>query len=572
MKKNNQLFWLLLGFTIFSLFFINKAYQIDDPFTLTISKAIGEHFIRVPQVFQGSSIFMDEVCDNPLFLGYYYAPIIKLFQDKEIWMHLFYLPFSLLAIISMYVLSIRFVGRGILAVLCFCVTPAFIVMSQNIMLDIPLLGLFLGALAAFIYGTDKDDKRLLFLSASLAGLASLTKYSGLLVILLMFSYALLKSKKRYLYFLLIPLFIFLLWCLHNLVFYQRIYFLVGLFMKGPGINPQAMALRIFGFLSFLSGTSICAIFLIPYLLVKKINRRLFFFSLPIGVCPFIVQGFSEGFNIYWEKGFPVAGYGNIEKSMLAVFFICSCFVILFIFKVGVLSCFKKPTDEDSLFLSFWFILLLVVTVAVQFIAARFVLLLFPPMFLLMVKELKQAKIVSPLSLSNKFIGLPILITVFISVLLAIGDYQQAGVYRDFTSSLKEKLPNHSEVDFCPDSFDTNLCYGYAFYLRKYHARGMDIKMDPLLAKAGKYAYIIPVGSFLSPVFYKNCSGYPGQKVIDLKLVGSFSYFGHVFLHNRKFHAGFYSHDWGLLPFYFSFKKVPLETFEVYQIAGNYLQK
>ena len=160
MKDNKKLFWLLLTFTIFSLFFINKAYHIDDPFTITISKAIGEHFIRVPQSYQGNPILMGEVCDNPLFLGYYYAPIIKLFQDKEVWLHLFYLPFCLLIIISMYILSRRFIGKGIFTTICLCITPAFIVMSQNIMLDIPLLAFFLGALAAFTYGTDKDDKRL----------------------------------------------------------------------------------------------------------------------------------------------------------------------------------------------------------------------------------------------------------------------------------------------------------------------------------------------------------------------------------------------------------------------------
>lgn len=565
MSDNKKLFWLLLIFTIFSLFFINKAYHIDDPFTITISKAIGEHFIRVPQVYQGNLIFMGEVCDNPLFLGYYFAPIIKLLGDKEVWLHLFYLPFSLLIIVSMYILSKRFIGKGIFTTLCLCVTPVFIVMSQNIMLDIPLLAFFLGALAAFIYGADNDDKRLLFLSAILAGLAILTKYSGLLVILVMFTYALSISKKRYVFFLLIPIFMFLLWCLHNFIFYHRIYFLVGLLMKGPAFNIEAIALRTFAVLSFLSGASICTIFLIPYLLRKKINRLFFILSLPIGLCPFLIKGFSDGFHLYAGKSLLVSGYSNIEKSMLALFFVSSFFIILVIFKAGVLSILKKSQDKDNLFLFLWFIFLLVFTIAVQFIAARFVLLLFPPMFLLIAKELGLNKAAFALGLRNKFISAGILITLSISVVLAIGDYRLAGAYRDFAGSLRKKLPLDKAVHFCPASFDTNLCYGYAYYLRKYYPQLINDKAGINLNKAGESIYIMPVGSFLSPVFYESCADYSSGLVYNKKLIGSFYYKSNVFLHNRKFHAGFYSHDWGLLPFYISFKEAPLETFEVYQI-------
>jgi 4-amino-4-deoxy-L-arabinose transferase-like glycosyltransferase len=568
MSDNKKLFWLLWIFTIFSLFFINKAYHIDDPFTITISKAIGEHFIRVPRIYQGNFIFMGEVYHNPLFLGYYYALIIKLFQDKEVWLHLFHLPFSLLVIISMYILSRRFIGKGIFTTLLLVITPVFIVMSQNIMLDIPLLAFFLGALAAFIYGVDKDNPRLLLLSAILAGLAILTKYSGLLVILVMFIYALIASKKRYTLFLLIPISMFLLWCLHNLMFYNTIFFLDSLLRKSLSFNFETIAIRTFAVLSFLSGTSICAIFLIPCLLGKRINRLLFFLSLPVGLAPFLVKGFSVGFNIYSGKRFYFAGYSNIEKGILALFFISSFFIILIIFKKGVSFFLKKTLNKDDLFLFLWFALLLIFTITIQFIAARFVLLLFPPMFLLIAKELGISKDTFFLGLRKKFVTLLILITIIVSVVLAIGDYQLAGTYRDFVATLKKKLPVNKDIYFCPASFDTNLCYGYAYYLRKYYPQAMNARMEASLNKNGDFIYIVPAGSFLSPVFYESCTDYFQGLVYKKKLIESFSYKSNVFLHNRKFHAGFYSHDWGLLPFYISFQKSPLETFEVYQIIAD----
>lgn len=549
MRDNKKILWVLLLFTIFNFFFINKAFHIDDPFTITIARAIREHFIRVPQNYQGNPVFTEQVCGNPILLGYYYAPIISLFGEKETWLHIFYLPFSIVAIISMYVLSRRFTNRSLFATLCFLATPVFVVMSQNIMLDIPLLALFLSALAAFIYGVDKDDKKLLFLSVILAGMASLIKYSGLLVILLMFTYALASSKKRYSLFLLIPIFIFSLWCIHNLIFYNRIYFLAALLLRAKGFSINAIFIRIFACLSFLSGTSIISILLIPCLLRKKINQLLLAISLPVGLCPFLVKD-------------PFIRYGNVEKGILAFLFISSFFIILIIFKACVLSIFKKSRDNDSLFLSLWFIFLLIFTIGIQFVAARFILLLLPPMFLLIAKELNLSKI-SP---SNKFIPASILITIIISTVLAIGDYRLAGVYRDFVSSLKEKLPLNKDIYFCPTSFDTDLCYGYAYYLQKYYPQAKNLKIAKDLNGIRDFIYIVPNGSFLAPPFYEICADYFQKLDCNKNLINSFCYKGNVFIHNRKFHTGFYSHDWGLLPFYISLRKVSLETFDVYSVS------
>jgi hypothetical protein len=95
---------------------------------------------------------------------------------------------------------------------------------------------------------------------------------------------------------------------------------------------------------------------------------------------------------------------------------------------------------------------------------------------------------------------------------------------------------------------------------------MQVKIETSLNKAGEFIYIQPAGSFLAPGFYESCADYPSGLAYKKKLIGSFYYKSNIFLHNRKFHAGFYSHDWGLLPFYISFDKGPLEVFQVYQIT------
>ncbi len=186
--RSRKFICLLLAFVIYNLFFINKAFHIDDPSTIYIARAINQNPLNVPRVL---------CLSNPILIGYYYAPIIRLFGEREIWLHIFYLPFSLLAIISMFFLGLRFIGKGLLPALSLIVSPAFLIMSHNIMLDIPVLAFSLSAIAAFIYGIDKNDNRLLFLSGVLAGMAGLIKYSGLMVIPIMFIYALLFSKKRF---------------------------------------------------------------------------------------------------------------------------------------------------------------------------------------------------------------------------------------------------------------------------------------------------------------------------------------------------------------------------------------
>jgi len=225
--------------------------------------------------------------------------------------------------------------------------------------------------------------------------------------------------------------------------------------------------------------------------------------------------------------------------------------------------FKRSSDKDNLFLFLWFVCVLVFTVVVQFIAARFVLLLYPAMFLLISKELELNA-----ALGKKLLFFPVFIAAVISLFLAIGDCQLAGAYRDFASTLRQKLPPGAEIYFCPASFDTNLCYGYAYYLQKYYPQANGQDLQARLDNTGELIYIKPAGDFLSPVFYEKCPDYPRGGVYSKKLIGSFFYDGHVFLHNRKLRVGFYSHDWGLLPFYISFKKLPLEEFQVWKITKS----
>jgi 4-amino-4-deoxy-L-arabinose transferase-like glycosyltransferase len=560
MKKYKVLVIILLLFTVYNSFFLNKAFHIDDPFIITVAKAINEHFIvkvsANPQILRGNPIFREIICDNPIILGYYYAFVIKLFGEKEMWLHLFLLPFSLLTIASMYLLSLRFTRKRFLPVLFLIITPAFLIMSHSIMLDVPLLGLFLTTLIVFIYGIDRDDNKLLFLSATLAGMTSLIKYSGLIVILLMFIYILLfTNKRRYYLFLLIPIGIFLLWCIHEMISYKRIYFLTTLAMRLNNFSINTILFRMFACLSFISGTSVVSLFLILFMLRNKTNIFLLLSSIPIGLCPFIIG------NLFSQ-------YSSIEKLILAILFISSLFLIFLMFKPILVFLFRNvPNSKDKLFLSLWFFIFLFFTVLIQFVAARFILLLFPPMFLLISDDLVSSRTFSADSL-NKQITLSVFVTIFVSTILAIGDYYFAGVYRDFVTSLKEKIPVDKNVYICPSSFNTYLSWGYAYYLQKNYPELINIEVKTKLTNMKDFVLVLPKEPVLPMIIHKICYYGLGGSDYNRKLISRFYYKSNIILHNQKYRAGFYSHDWGLLPFYISFKKVPIETFDIYCLSDK----
>lgn len=540
-KEFGYLIVLIIGLVFYNSLFFNKALHIDDPFVIEIARAVNQNFINVPRVF----------FSNPILMGYYYAPIIRLFGENEIWLHIFYLPFSLLAIISMFILSLRFTGRGLWPTLSLLVSPAFLIMSHSIMLDIPVLAFSLAALAAFIYGIDKNDNRLLFLSGILVGIASLVKYSGLMFIPIMFIYALLFSKRRSLLFLIIPLFIFFIWVIHNEIFYKSLPFMEALIMRVKMWSINTLLIRLVACLSFLTGTSITSLFLIPFLLRNKNNLFLLFLSLLISLCPFSLKGtFNE--------------YSYLEKFFLMLLFTSSVFIIFIIFKTALVASFKN-THKDKLFLSLWFIILLVFTIFMTFIAARFILLLLPPMFLLIYEEVINRK-VNFLFGFKKMILFSITITFLISTILAVGDYRFAGAYRDFIGYLKKRFTQNDRIYFCTASYSDYYAWGYSYYIKRYFPNVENDKISDNFGKIQDIFLTVPTQPALPIVIHGICTLKEFDKFNKI-LINQLDYRSNVFLHNLKYRSGFYSHDWGLLPFKLSLQKATLEKFFIYKLIS-----
>lgn len=545
LKKHKHLFFLAL-FVFFNLFFVNKAFHIDDPFTINIAEAVKENFLLPTQVFHS----------NPILVGYYYAPVIKLLGEKEIWLHIFSLPFSLLAMSAMFLLTRRFAKGSILPVLSLVVSPAFLITSHSIMLDMPLLAFFLSALAAFIYGIDKNNNRLLFISAVFASAAILTKYSGILIIPLVWLYAFLFSKKRVFAFLLIPIAVFFAWIIHNSIFYKEPIFLTTVVEKIWLLSAQTLLSRFLACLSFLCGTSIISIFLLPFLLRVKRNVFVFFMSIPAGTLPFFLR---DQFGTY----------GIIEKVLLAILFISSFFFItLLTLRGGSLYSFGlqgKEGDKDRLFLSLWFVIMLIFTILTQFVAARFILLLFPPLFLFIYNDLLSNED-RAFFLFKRIMLVALLLTFLISTVLAAGDYCFAGIYRDFIESIDENIPQKAKIYFCPSSYRIYFSWGYAYYLRKYYNAQKSGRILENFQKTESLFFVTPSESALPMAVSNDCVENYRYLGFNENLAKTIEYKNNISLHNRQHHTGFYSHDWGLLPFKIFLKEQVIERFRIHRLS------
>ena len=541
LKRYKHLLFIIILFVFYNSLFINKAFHIDDVYVILVARVAASKPFEAPQFFTR----------NPILMGYYYAPIIRIFGEKEPWLHFFYFPFSLLAIVSMFFLSRRFAKKSLLPVLFLIATPAFILSSQSIMFDIPLLGFLLAAVTTFIYGLDRNNNRLLILSGLFAALAILTKYSGFVLLPILFIYALIHSKVAKAKFLLIPLLVFVLWNIYCILVYRHAVFFSALLYNLKHYFLSGIWIRTLASLSFLSGTSIIVLLLSPFLFKKRNGFFCIFLALASGLFPFLLKG------IFGE-------YSLLEKSFLAVLFIASSYVILLFFRSGARSFFNKG-NKDTLFLSAWFFLALAFNLLTNFIAARFSLLLLPPLVLFIYNRLPvdNFKSIKPK------LGLIILSSAIFSTLLAIGDYQFAGIYRDFASSFKETTLSKEKEEpyfYHGHYYDS---WGYAYYLERFYpspATAYEIKQR--LSQPG--GILITPSEPVLPIVGRKSSFIESLEAdYDRILIDSISYKGNIILHNRKFRSGFYSHGWGLLPFYLSMRRVTLENFKIYRLSKRY---
>ncbi len=206
---------------------IYKPFHIDDTFHLEAAQWIAQHPLRPMSGMINWTDIPEPIhhFNQPPVYNYLVAMTGTVFGFSEIPLHLAQSLFTLIAIVFFFRISLIVSpkhARFITAIFAFC--PAFIV-NQNLMTDVPLLSMSL----VFIYLLIRPERTTRWQSYSLAafilGLAILTKYTLLPMLVVLAASVYWRKNYRQFALLLIPLGMIGLWSWWNVAEFGQIHIL-----------------------------------------------------------------------------------------------------------------------------------------------------------------------------------------------------------------------------------------------------------------------------------------------------------------------------------------------------------
>ncbi len=160
--RGSTALWLIAATVLCLLPWVNKPFSIDDPLFLWSAEGIQRDpldFYAGSVNWYGTSQPLSEVTMNPPLHCYYLAIVAAIAGVHEVPLHLAMLLPAVAAVLGTYAISQRFCHRPLLATLAFLVTPALLVSSTSLMCDVPMLALWVFALALWLRGIDDCDWR-----------------------------------------------------------------------------------------------------------------------------------------------------------------------------------------------------------------------------------------------------------------------------------------------------------------------------------------------------------------------------------------------------------------------------
>ncbi len=555
-KKDSLNILVIVLFVLFlSLPFINKAVHIDDTVFLYMAKQILKDPLRPYSfnldwsVYSGMAIF---VADPPL-VPYYISIIMKIFGQNEMIIHLSFVVFPLAAALSMYYISKKFTKNPLFATLFLVTGVVFVVMSHDLMLDIPFLALFLLSVALFIYGVDSGRKGMLLAGAVFCGFAYLAKYTGIAVFPVLGMYTILRKKPKYAFYLSIPAMMALSWNFYTYKVYgvfHNVQILGWLLGSQGSFSFQAPIIRLATNMTYIGGAMVFPLMLLHPFIKEKINRIA---SLVIGAfalaASIILYKISANFSYR---------YNAPQLALFWLFFSLGIFVFYLIARriFGVLAKaikekrFNEMLNEEyssSIFLFSWLSIVFLLNTFFAGGAARYATILVPPIAIFYFNIVENYKFFSKKTF-KKFVMAGIALSAVLSAVVAYADYEYAGAYRNFSQSAW-KYENGNKIWFAGH-------HGFQYYMEN---EGYTIlkpsdnspKKGDIIIRAK-----IPSPRAISPLLAKR-----------LALMDTVSYEGSIPLriHNPKARAGFYTFGSGFLPY--SFSNASLEDFEVFRVVG-----
>ena len=456
--------------------------------------------------------------------------------SSEAVLHLGFIIFPLIAGASMFFLARRFTRNALLATFLLLATPGVMLLSHTLMADLPMTAFWLAATAAYIYGVDRDDTRLLAAASLLITLAVFTGYQALALIVLLPAYAWLSGRLRWKTALplLLPLLAFAAFTWLNFAYYgapPRFSHAAGLSMKEGDVIT-----RFQGMLLQMGGISVFPLFLAVGFMLRR--RR--YLALPLLAGIAAVLG--------WRQLAP--GYPAASAVLFVVFmFAGSCMLTAVVWEGAVQLANRArrlPLDRDFLFLGFWLVSILgAVVILLPHATAKYYLPVFAPLILLLFREaeaaLKPGRLLKGLAVAA--IGL----SFFTGLWLSAADYQLAQAYKDFALSVEARYHPTGTVWFVGE-------WGFRHYMES-----EGYKYLTSTSTAPRPGDLIIRPSFMNWPLEGSLLGR-----IQRIEVPAVTWSVPLRVMSMDADAGFYGTYWGRLPY--TITSSPVEQFEVYRVT------
>lgn len=178
--------------------FAQKALHIDDPFYVWVAHRIEDapgDFYGLAVNWYGVEAPLAAVNQNPPLVSFYIALAAQFLGWSEVGLHLAFLVPAILTVLGAHALASRLSARPSFAALALVGMPVFLVSATTTMCDVLLLGLFVWTLYLWMRGIDEGRGGLVAAAGVLAALCPLAKYFGISVMPLAFAYALAKRRR-----------------------------------------------------------------------------------------------------------------------------------------------------------------------------------------------------------------------------------------------------------------------------------------------------------------------------------------------------------------------------------------
>ena len=406
--------YLLIALFVFAdvALFASRSVYLDEPLFIALSKLprdYGLFFQDAQWVFFGIRYPMFGGGSHPPAVTYYLAALYSVFGEfRNVPFRLLYSIFGMLAAFGFYGLARRRCVSPLAVTLLFLASPAFFVMTQTLMMDVPMLGFLLTGLHFYF---DRERPYRPLLAALCFSLSVLSGYTALapLACLLVAALVTRQPLSRLAPIMAAP-FALGLWLIGMLLYYGKspIAPVIHYFQAISAIAHNGIAMT-----SFLGGVT-----LFPWLFLQLRSERgrerikLIATSVTAAV---LLSLFVEWKSIRYGLTFIVFASSGIGMSL--------------IFGREAMNTLRQKWTTFELFLAAWFPVTAVFFIVIaQFIAARYILLAMPAIYLMLFPR-ATAKTIS-------MVAVP---TLILTLMVAIADYRFVNTYPAWISANVDPL-------------------------------------------------------------------------------------------------------------------------------------